>query len=85
LNAGTVAADGKMTFNYETTDPAAYILGIVSYALVDTKTKNAADVKSFLTAILDPKCPNTDPSLQYSTITGDLLKADQALVAKIGA
>ena len=85
LNAGTVAADGKMTFNYETTDPAAYILGIVSYALVDTKTKSAADVKSFLTAILDPKCPNTDPSLQYSTITGPLLKADQALIAKIGA
>ena len=83
LNAGTVAADGKMTFNYETTDPAAYILGIVSYALVDTASKNADVVKSFLTSLLDAKCANTDPSLQYSTITGALLAADQALIAKI--
>lgn len=85
LNAGTVAADGKMTFNYETTDPAAYVLGIVSYALVDTKTTNGAAVKSFLNALLDPSCPNTDPSLQYSTVTGALLAADKALIAKIGA
>ena len=85
LNAGTVAADGKMTFNYETTDPAAYILGIVSYALVDTKTTNGAAVRSFLNALLDPSCPNTDPTLQYSTVTGALLAADKALIAKIGA
>lgn len=85
LNAGTVAADGKMTFNYETTDPAAYILGIVSYGLVDTAATgaNAAAVKSFFSALLDSKCANTDPSLQYSTITGNLLAADQALIAKI--
>ena len=83
LNAASVASDGKLTFNYETTDPAAYVLGIVSYALVDTASKNADVVKSFLTSLLDSKCANTDPALQYSTITGSLLAADQALIAKI--
>ncbi|HEY3292872.1 MAG TPA: substrate-binding domain-containing protein [Candidatus Nanopelagicaceae bacterium] len=84
LGAAAVADNGYLTFNYATTDPGAYPLGIVSYALVDTKTKNAAAVKALMTYMLDPKCASADPSLEYTTITGALLALDKAQIAKIG-
>lgn len=85
LGAADVDANGFLKFNYKTTNPGAYPLGIVSYALVDTKVANAAAVKSLLNYLLSPKCVNTDPSLEYSTITGALLALDQKQIAKIGA
>jgi phosphate transport system substrate-binding protein len=84
LGASTFDPNGFLTFDYNTTEAGAYPLGIVTYALVDTKTKNAADVKSFLSYILDPKCPGTDPSLEYTTITGALHDLDVKQIAKIG-
>lgn len=85
LSAATATADGKLTFDYNTKDAGAYVLGIVSYALVDTtKTgDNAKAAKSFLTYVLSPACPTTDSSLEYTTITGNLLKVNQALLAKL--
>lgn len=85
LGAADYDANGFLKFNYKTTNPGAYPLGIVSYALVDTKTTNSAAVKSLLNYLLSPKCVNTDPSLEYSTITGALLAFDQKQIAKIGA
>ena len=84
LGAATVDPNGFLTFNYQTTEPGAYPLGIVSYALVDTKAKNAAAIKSLLTYILDPKCPGTNPSLGYAAITGSLHDLDVKQIAKIG-
>jgi phosphate transport system substrate-binding protein len=84
LGAATVNANGYLTFNYNVTVPDTYPLGIVSYALVDTKSKNATAIKSFLTFILDSKCPTTNPSLGYASITGPLLSVDLAQIAKIG-
>lgn len=84
LSSASFNDNGFLTFNYDTKDPGAYPLGIVSYALVDTKTKNAAAVKSLLTYLLDPKCPGTDPSLEYTTITGALHDFDVKQIAKIG-
>lgn len=84
LGAATVNSNGYLTFNYDTTIANAYPLGIVSYALVDTKSKNGAALKSFLNYIVDAKCPTTNPSLEYATITGPLLSLDQAQIAKIG-
>lgn len=84
LGAATVADNGYLTFNYTTTEAGAYPLGIVSYALVDTKAKNAAAVKALVSYILDPKCASADPSLEYTTITGPLLALDKAQIAKIG-
>jgi phosphate transport system substrate-binding protein len=84
LGAATVGDSGFLTFNYDTTDPGAYPLGIVSYALVDTKTKNADAVKALMTYMLDPKCASADPALEYTTITGSLLALDKAQIAKIG-
>lgn len=83
LGAATVNANGYLTFNYQTTVANAYPLGIVSYALVDTKSKNSAALRSFLSYILSSKCPQTDPSLEYATITGPLLTLDTAQIAKI--
>ena len=85
LNAATASADGKLTFNYKTTDPGAYVLGIVSYALVDTAVTGpqAKVTTSFLKYVLSDACVNTNPALEYSTITGSLLAVDTALLAKL--
>lgn len=83
LGAASVNANGYLAFNYNTTVAAAYPLGIVSYALVDTKSKNSAAIKSFLNYILSSKCPETNPSLEYATITGPLLAVDTTQIAKI--
>lgn len=84
LGAASVSDNGYLTFNYATTDPGAYPLGIVSYALVDTKGQNAAAVKALVSYLLEPKCVSADPSLEYTTITGSLLALDKAQIAKIG-
>ncbi|MBC7464323.1 MAG: substrate-binding domain-containing protein [Actinobacteria bacterium] len=84
LGAAKVDSNGILTFDYDTKEEGAYPLGIVSYALVDTKTKNATEIKGLLNYILSPKCPTADPSLEYTTITGSLLAVDVAQIAKIG-
>lgn len=84
LGAATVSDNGYLTFNYNTTVANAYPLGIVSYALVDTKSKNGSALRSFLNFILDSKCPTANPSLEYATISGPLLTLDTAQIAKIG-
>lgn len=78
------AASGILTFDYNTKVEGAYPIGTVAYALVDTKTKNAAEVKGFLTYVLSSKCASADPSLEYTTITGPLQVAALAQIAKIG-
>jgi len=85
LGEATVDPNGFLTFNYKTTVAGAYPLGIVSYALVDTKTPNAAAVKSLLNYLLSSKCVNTDPTLEFSQISGALLALNQKQIAKIGA
>ena len=75
---------GILTLDYKTKNAGAYIIGTVAYALVKTNAKNPTDVKSFLTYILDPKCPNTDPTLEYTTITGTLRDINLKQIAKIG-
>ena len=88
LGAATVSPKGIVTYNYKTTDPGAYVFGAISYALIDTKQKNAETakaVKDLLTYLLDPKCPNTKPELEYTTITGKFRDIDLALIAKISS
>jgi phosphate transport system substrate-binding protein len=84
LGAATVDPNGFLSFNYNTMESNAYPLGIVSYALVDTQTKNAAAIKSFLNYILNPKCPGSKPTLAYATITGVLHDLATKQIAKIG-
>ena len=84
LGAADQNSAGFLIFNYGTKEPGAYPLGIVSYALVDTKTPHASEVKSFLSYILSPACPGTNPALEYTTITGSLYTFDTKQIAKIG-
>ena len=81
LAAGTVDANGFIDFNYKTTVAGAYPLGIVSYALVDTKNPNAAAIKQFLNYILSSKCVSLLPD--FALIGGDLLAINQKQIAKI--
>lgn len=85
LGAADADANGFLKFNYKTTAAGAYPLGIVSYALVDTKTANAEAVKSLLNYLLSDKCVNTAPELEFSLISGDLLALNKKQIAKIGA
>jgi len=83
LAGGTVDANGFIDFNYKTTAPGAYPLGIVSYALVDTKSPNATAIKSLLNYLLSEKCVNTSPD--FALIGGELLAINLKQIAKIGA
>jgi len=85
LNSATASSTGVLTFNYNTTDPGAYVLGIVSYALVDTSATGAYATAStsFMKYLLTDACVNANPSLQYSSISGPLLAIDNALIAKL--
>jgi phosphate transport system substrate-binding protein len=84
VNAGTFNAQGLLQFDYSTKTPGAYVLGIVSYVLVDSalNTANAKAATSFINYLLDPACP-TAAGLGFSPITGSVLAHDQALVAKL--
>jgi phosphate transport system substrate-binding protein len=83
LAGGKVDANGFIDFDYKTTSPGAYPLGIVSYALVDTKNPNATAIKQLLNYMLSAKCVST--SADFAVIVGDLLAINQKQIAKIGA
>jgi len=85
LNSATAAANGALTFNYGTKEAGAYVLGIVSYALVDTADTGdwAAAATSFIKYVASDACVNTDPTLGYSTITGSLKTINDRLIAKL--
>jgi len=87
LGSATATADGKLTFNYNTTTPGAYVLGIVSYALVDSAATgdNAKAAKSFLQYVLSSACPTSAPTLGFATITGSLLDLDNKMLASLKA
>jgi phosphate transport system substrate-binding protein len=81
LAGGKVDANGFIDFDYATKAPGAYPLGIVSYALVDTKNPNAAAIKQFLNYLLSAKCVSTSPD--FALIGGDLLAINNRQIAKI--
>jgi phosphate transport system substrate-binding protein len=85
LNSATATSTGVLTFNYNTTDPGAYVLGIVSYGLVDSAVNGAyaQAVTSLLKYLLSDACVNTNPALEYSSISGSLLTVDKNLIAKL--
>jgi len=85
LSAATATSSGVLTFNYATTDPGAYVLGIVSYALVDSSNTGdwASATTSFLKYLLSDSCINANPALGYASISGTLLATDNALLAKL--
>ncbi|MEY3318893.1 MAG: hypothetical protein RL540_1265, partial [Actinomycetota bacterium] len=93
--AGTSAFLGSATFNenngtivldYKTTNPAAYLLGSTSYALVLTNYKDkekAAAVKKLMTFILD-ECAKRFPETEFAVIDGPLYDFNKKLIGRIG-
>ncbi|MFM7500754.1 MAG: substrate-binding domain-containing protein [Actinomycetota bacterium] len=82
------AAKGFFTFNYQTKEPGAYPLGIVSYALVDTnyadKTKAAA-VKQLMNYLMTEECVGgANASLGFVFLSGKLREVATRQVNKIG-
>ena len=79
----TLSSTGLYQFNYKTTAPGAYILGIVSYALVDTAAKgaNAAAMTSFLKYVASSDCANSAPS--YAAESGPVAAYVASLLAKL--
>ena len=79
----TLGATGLYSFNYKTTTPGAYILGIVSYALVDSAASgaSAAAMTNFLKFVASPACANTSPN--YAAESGPVAAYVATLLAKL--
>jgi len=88
LASATQDVNGFLTFKYDTMEPGAYTLGIVSYLLADTNYPSkatAAAVKAYATYILSSKCAgDVGAALGFSVIDGALLAKSLSQVAKIG-
>lgn len=87
LGAASASSKGVLTYNYETTEPGAYILGVASYALVDSARTDATAkaVTSFLKYLTSEKCTSTRPELEYTPLTGKILATVNGLIAKLPA
>ena len=74
---------GLYQFNYKTTAPGAYILGIVSYAIVDTAKSGdkAAAMTSFLKYVASPACANS--ATAYAAEGGPVATYVASLLAKL--
>jgi len=81
-------ANGYLTFDFATKAPGAYPLGITSYLLADTASKDmtkAAAVAELAKFWMSPKCAQeVGEAFGFAVIDGDFLKKSLAQVAKIG-
>ena len=85
LGEAKQAADGIVTFDYNTKVPGAYPLGIISYMLLETsytdKTKGAA-VKQLAEYFLSPECASSAASAGFIAIEGTFLAKARELLAR---
>jgi phosphate transport system substrate-binding protein len=85
LASSKVDAKGIFTFNYATTEPGAYTLGIITYMLGDSDYKDKAAVpaiKAWANLVISKDC--TDRAPDFIPIEGDLKKLAEAAIAKLG-
>lgn len=85
LGSATTNANGTLNLDYKTTNPAAYLLGSTSYALVSTSYKDplkAAAVKGLMTYVLN-ECAKKFPATEFAVIDGPLKTFNEAQIAKI--
>jgi phosphate transport system substrate-binding protein len=85
LGEAKQAADGIVTFDYNTKVAGAYPLGIISYMLLETsyedKTKGAA-VKELAEYFLSPECASSAASAGFIAIEGTFLAKAKELLAR---
>jgi len=79
----TLSSGGLYQFDYKTKAPGAYILGIVSYALVDSAAsgEKAAAMTSFLKYVASADCAKTVSS--YAAESGPVKTYVDSLLAKL--
>jgi phosphate transport system substrate-binding protein len=83
VGGATLNSAGIYQFNYATTAPGAYILGIVSYAIVDTAASGAkaAAMTDFLKYVASPACANSANA--YAAESGRVATYVAGLLAKL--
>lgn len=86
LAAADVAADGLVTFDFNTKDPGAYLINAISYGLAGTAANptNAA-VKSYLNFFLSKCAPKSAAGAGYTALKDAILTKALAQVAKVNA
>ena len=87
LASSKVGATGFFTFDYDTKEPGAYTLGIVSYMLGDSDYKNKtnlAGIKAWANFVISRECTDLGKNDAFIPIEGDLLKLALAGIAKLG-
>ena len=85
LASSTVDSKGIFKFDYATSEPGAYTLGIITYMLGDTDYKDKAAVpaiKAWANLIISPAC--TDKAEDFIPIEGKLKTLALAAIAKLG-
>jgi len=87
LASSKVSSSGFFTFDYQTTEPGAYTLGIVSYMLgeSDYKDKSALPaIKAWANFVISRECTDLGTKDAFIPIEGPLLKLAQAAIARLG-
>ena len=85
LASSTVDSKGIFKFDYATSEPGAYTLGIITYMLGDSDYKDKAAVpaiKAWANLIISPAC--TDKAEDFIPIEGKLKSLALAAIAKLG-
>lgn len=79
--------NGGYVFDYNTKTPGAYVLGIVSYVLVNSAASgaNAAAATDFIKYVLSPACSTSAGAVAggFAQISGVVLAYDNSLIAKL--
>ena len=87
LASSKVGSTGFFTFDYDTKEPGAYTLGIISYMLGDSDYKNKANVpaiKEWANFIISRECTDLGTDDAFLPIEGDFRKLAEAAIAKLG-
>ncbi|MBU6255499.1 MAG: substrate-binding domain-containing protein [Actinomycetales bacterium] len=85
LGEAKQAADGIVTFDYNTKVPGAYPLGIISYMLLETSYENKEKGKAVVELaqyLLSPECSLGAASTGFIVIEGTFLEKAKQLIAR---
>jgi len=85
LGEAKQAADGIVTYDYNTKVPGAYPLGIISYMLLETSYENKEKGKAIVELaeyILSPECSLNAASTGFIVIEGTFLAKAKQLIAR---
>lgn len=85
LGEAKQAADGIVTYDYDTKVPGAYPLGIISYMLLETSYKNKEKGKAVVELaeyLLSPECSLGAASTGFIVIEGTFLAKAKQLIAR---